>query len=283
MRWLRWLVPGALISAAACGSVDRTALDHQGLPDAGGSVDRGLDAGTPSGAIDAGTTTPIDTGSSTPPVDAGTTTPPPVDAGEPVTPPPIDAGGPTTPPPVDAGSPATPPPTDAGHAPDDAACTACTAFAPIAFCPGTGTCVPYRGCTTAGCAICAMPVTGGDNCANPVMLSSTGRSRLVVSTCGARDDIDTGCGGSGPDLVVGVRVARRGRVVVRMTVPAGVMMNFGYDLLVQSCREQRLGRQCASRSFAATQSLDLTLDAGTYYVYVVTSQGSTVVVETELP
>ncbi len=277
MRWLRWLIPGASLLVVACGSVDRTALDGLNPNDAGtratddvghadlGSPVLGADAGTPTMVTDAGSASDV----------GGTVT---SDVGEPVTPPPIDAGAPA----VDAGIVAS---VDAGVA-TDTGCRACTAFAPVAFCPGSGLgyCLAYQGCTTASCAVCAAPTMGGDDCASAVVLSATGRQRSVVTTCGARDNIDTSCNGAGPDIVVGLRVARRGRVVARMTVPAGVTVNFGYDLLgSMSCANDRIGRQCVSRTAAVTQNMELTLDAGTYYLYVVTSQPTSVVVETELP
>ncbi len=279
MRRLRWLIPGASLLVVACGSVDRTALDGLNPVDAGatatgdvGSADLGspvlgADAGSPMTATDAGSAGERDVGSTVA-----------TDVGEPVTPPPVDGGAPA----VDAGVVAS---VDASVA-TDTGCRACTAFAPVAFCPGSGLgyCLAYQGCTTASCAVCAMPTTGGDDCASAVVLSATGRQRSVVTTCGARDNVDTSCNGAGPDIVVGVRVARRGRVAVRMTVPAGVTMNFGYDLLGStSCANDRIGRQCVSRTAAVTQSTELILDAGTYYLYVVTSQPTSVVVETELP
>jgi len=278
MRWLRWLIPGASLLVVACGTVDRTALDGLNPNDAGtsatsdvGSADLGsrvvaVDAGTQETAPDAGSVGASDVGS------PGAT-----DVGASVTPPPVDAGTPA----VDAGTPVV----DAGVA-TDTGCRACTAFAPVAFCPGTGLgyCLAYQGCTSASCAACATPTAGGDDCGSAVVLSATGRQRSVVTTCGARNNVDTACNSSGPDIVVGVRVARRGRVVVRMTVPAGVTVNFGYDIIAStSCANDRNGRQCVSRTAAVTQSTDLMLDAGTYYLYAVTSQPTTVVVETELP
>ncbi|MDO9020132.1 MAG: hypothetical protein Q7V43_24625 [Myxococcales bacterium] len=283
MRSLRWLAPGALLSLVACGSIDRNALDLPGAADAGGgaSIDQGV---TP--AVDSGAPI-VNTDSGIPPVDAGApVTPPPDDAGSPP-PPPLDAGSPP-PPPLDAGSP--PPPRDAGPPPPvDAggpACRACTAFAPVTFCPGTGAgaCLSYAGCTAEGCATCASALAGGDNCSNPIMITSSGRRRTVVSTCGARNDVSSGCNGrGGPDIVVALRVARRGQVSGRFTVPDGVSVNFGYDLTSRSCRDEATFRQCNSNSTASTQGFDLTLDPGTYYLYVATSAAATIVVDTTLP
>jgi len=286
MRWLRWLIPGASLLVVACGTIDRTALDNVTPNDAAasatddvgsvGSADLGspivgADAGTPATTTDSGNPGGSDVGS---PADAGATvTPAPVDAGSAV----VDAGSAV----VDAGSAVV----DAGVA-TDTGCRACMAFAPVAFCPGTGLgyCLAYQGCTSASCAVCATPTAGGDDCGSAVVLSATGRQRSVVTTCGARNNVDTACGSTGPDIVVGVRVARRARVAVRMTVPTGVTVNFGYDVIGStSCANDRIGRQCVSRTAAVTQSLELTLDAGTYYLYAVTSQPTTVVVETELP
>jgi hypothetical protein len=271
-----------LLSLAACGSVDRDALNAPAA-DAGAQLATDLgaspaaDRGEPVGNTDTGN--PV-----TPPVDAGATVPPPVDAGGP--PPPADAGGP--PPPVDAGGP--PPPVDAGPPPPrDAgapACTACTAFAPVTFCPaaGSGACLSYAGCTSEGCATCASALAGGDNCANPIVITTTGRRRTVVSTCGARNDVTTGCNGrTGPDIVIGLRVARRGQVITRMTVPPGVSVNYGYDFPARSCRDEAALRPCSDNGTSSTQGFDLTLDPGTYYLYVSTSVASTIVVETTLP
>lgn len=284
MRSLRWLAPGALLSLVACGSIDRNALDLPGAADAGGgaSIDQGVtpavDSGAPIANTDSGIL-PLDSGApvTPPPVDAGSPPPPPVDAGSPP-PPPLDAGSPP-PPPRDAGP---PPPVDAGGP----ACRACTAFAPVTFCPGTGAgaCLSYAGCTAEGCATCASALAGGDNCSNPIMITSSGRRRTVVSTCGARNDVSSGCNGrNGPDIVVALRVARRGQVSGRFTVPDGVSVNFGYDLTSRSCRDEATFRQCNSNSTASTQGFDLTLDAGTYYLYVATSAAATIVVDTTLP
>jgi hypothetical protein len=280
MRSLRWLAPGALLSLVACGSVDRNALEGPLEADSGGAfvADTGsmtaVDTDTPSGHTDLGNpTASVDAGSPLPP--------PPMDAGSP--PPPVDAGPPPPPPPVDAGPPPPPPPPrDAG----DPTCRACTAFAPVTFCPGTGAgaCLAYAGCTAEGCAVCASAMAGGDNCSNPIVLSASGQHRTVVSTCGARNDVTTGCNGrGGPDIVLGIRVARRGRVVTRMTVPVGVSVNYGYDFPARSCRDEAAIRPCSDNSNSTTQGFDLTLDAGTYYLYVATTVASTIVVETILP
>ena len=105
----------------------------------------------------------------------------------------------------------------------------------------------------------------------------------MITTCGASNDLDTGCGRSGPDVVVALRVARGGRVVTRFTVPPGVSVNYGYDYPAVMCRNQRFGRPCSDTSTSSTQGFDLTLAAGTVYLYVVTSVPSTIVVETILP
>jgi hypothetical protein len=156
----------------------------------------------------------------------------------------------------------------------------------VTFCPGTGAgaCLSYAGCTSEGCATCASALAGGDNCDNPIMITTSGRRRTVVSTCGARNDVSSGCNGrNGPDIVVALRVARRGQVAARFTVPDGVSVNFGYDLAARSCRDEATLRQCNSNNTATTQGFDLTLDAGTYYLYVATSAAATIVVDTTLP
>jgi len=288
MRSFRWLAPGALLSLVACSSVDRNALDLPGAADAGGSatIDQGVAPAVDSGVQTANTDSGIpsaDAGAPVtpppPPLDAGSPPPPPLDAGSPPPPPPpVDAGSPP-PPPLDAGS---PPPVDAGGP----SCRACTAFAPVAFCPGTGAgaCLSYAGCTADGCATCASALAGGDNCSNPITITATGRRRTVVSTCGARNDVSSGCDGrGGPDIVVALRVARRGQVTARFTVPDGVSVNFGYDFPARSCRDEATFRQCNSNSTATSQGFDLTLDAGTYYLYVATTAAATIVVDTTLP
>jgi hypothetical protein len=290
MRSLRWLAPGALLSLVACGSVDRDALSLAGA-DAGAQVQTDLgpspaaDTGTPTVNTDTGnpvTPPPLDAGGPSPPLDAGGP-PPPLDAGGP--PPPLDAGG--LPPPLDAGP---PPPRDAGPPPPrdtgGPTCTACTAFAPVAFCPGSGagTCLSYAGCSAEGCATCASALAGGDNCDNPILITSTGRRRTVVSTCGARNDVTTGCNGrGGPDIVIGLRVARRGQVIARLTVPAGVSVNYGYDFPARACHDDAVLRPCGDNTTSTTQGFDLTLDPGTYYLYVATTVASTIVVDTTLP
>jgi len=156
----------------------------------------------------------------------------------------------------------------------------------VTFCPGTGAgaCLSYAGCSADGCGVCAAALAGGDNCSNPIVISTSGQRRTVVSTCGARNDISTGCNGrGGPDIVIGLRVARRGRVVTRMTVPSGVSVNYGYDFPARGCRDESLLRPCSDNGNSTTQGFDLTLDAGTYYLYVATTVASTIVVETILP
>ncbi|MDB4928835.1 MAG: hypothetical protein JWM10_1319, partial [Myxococcaceae bacterium] len=74
MRSLRWLAPGALLTLAACGSVDRDALSLPGA-DAGTQLVTDLgappvaDAGAPAANTDTGN--PV-----TPPADAGATVTP---------------------------------------------------------------------------------------------------------------------------------------------------------------------------------------------------------------
>ena len=187
---------------------------------------------------------------------------------------------PTTPP-VDAGS-----PVDVGPVGPPDACHACAAFAPVTFCAGSGACLPYDGCGTDNCSVCAAPATGGDNCASPpVVVNQSGHHRAVFTTCGLADNIDTNCGTAGPDMVIAVTVARAGRVTVVLTSPPGVAMSLGYDVTFasQTCADSRAGRTCNGNTSSNSQTIDITLPAGTYFLYVATTQPATVVVDSTLP
>ncbi len=342
MQVLRRLATAGIFLSAACGSIDRSALDPNAVDDAATTSDTG---GTIPGSDAGGTRTDaagrtdvatlVDVGTiDVPrpddvvivmPVDAG---PPPVDNGPP---PPRDVpaadpcassaacgvctarnncgwcddvgacltgtgSGPnnracasanwswtqrdcptTPPPPVDAGS-----PVDSGTS----TCRACTAFAPVAFCsgPGPGTCLAYDGCGTDGCSTCAAPMLGPDNCATPqTPISGSGRRRAVFTTCGLADDIDTNCGTPGPDMVLAFTVARGGQVDLVLTAPPGVGISLGFDIGPTSCANARTGRFCNGNTSSSTQSVNTMLPAGTYYVYVATSQPATVVVDATLP
>ena len=163
-------------------------------------------------------------------------------------------------------------------------CEACTPFAPVAFCRGTGSgaCLAYAGCRD-GCSICAPAVVAGDTCATAPVISAQGRNRAVFTTCGASDNLNAGCGRNGPDIAVTLRLARTGRVSCRITVPEGVGVVFGYDRLGGRCRDDGLGRACNNTTPQRTQGFDLPLSAGDWTLYIVTTQPSTVVVETDLP
>lgn len=171
------------------------------------------------------------------------------------------------------------PPTD--HPP---ACEACAAFAPVRFCPntGSGACLAYAGCRE-GCSVCAPAVLAGDTCASAPVIATRGRNRTVLTTCGAGDNLNAGCGRSGSDIAITLRVMRAGTVSCRLTVPEGVGLVFGYDRLGGRCREDSIGRTCNNSTPQRTQGFELPLGPGDYTLYVVTTAPSTVVVETELP
>lgn len=163
-------------------------------------------------------------------------------------------------------------------------CESCTAFAPVSFCRGTGSgaCLAYAGCRE-GCGVCAAAAMAGDTCASAPVISAQGRNRTVLTTCGAGDNLNAGCGRNGPDIAFTLRVARTGRVACRLTVPEGVGLVFGYDRLGGRCREDSIGRTCNNATPQRTQGIEITLPPGDYTLYVVTTAPATVVVETELP
>ncbi len=148
----------------------------------------------------------------------------------------------------------------------------------MTFCaaPGTGAGIPSAGCTADSCATCATATAGGDNGSNPITISASGQHRTVITACGASNDLDTvsllPCGWPVAD------VSRRGSLC-----RPGVSVNYGYDCPAVVCRKQRLGRPCSDTRTLSMQGFDLTLAAGTAYLYVVTSVPSTIVVETLLP
>ncbi len=166
-------------------------------------------------------------------------------------------------------------------------CRACTAFAPVQFCPstGSGACLAYAWCNIESCAVCVAATHGGDLCGADVpTITRRGRSRSVFTTCGVADNLDTGCGRSGPDIVVAARTETSGRVALTFTVPAGVDVYVGYDWLGNtSCRAQSLTRTCAGTASSTERSVSAMLLAGTYYAYITTSAPATVVVDAELP
>jgi hypothetical protein len=163
-------------------------------------------------------------------------------------------------------------------------CEACTSFAPVAFCPGTGSgaCLSYAGCAD-GCAVCAAPTAGGDTCANAPVITTRDRSRAVFTTCGASDNLNAGCGRTGPDIAVTLRLANTGRVSVRVTVPEGVGVVFGYDRFGGECRAESSQRACNNADWQRTQGFDQTLSRGDWTLYIATTVPSTVVIETDLP
>lgn len=164
------------------------------------------------------------------------------------------------------------------------ACEACAAFSPVRFCPGTGSgaCLAYAGCRD-GCSVCAPAAVAGDTCASAPVIATRGRNRTVLTTCGAGDNLNAGCGRTGPDIAITLRVMRAGTVSCRLTVPEGVGLVFGYDRLGGRCREDSIGRTCNNSTPQRTQGFELPLGPGDYTLYVVTTAPSTVVVETELP
>lgn len=163
-------------------------------------------------------------------------------------------------------------------------CTACMPFAPVDFCRGTGAgaCLSYAGCAD-GCAVCAAPTAGGDTCTNAPVITTRDRSRAVFTTCGASDNLNAGCGRTGPDIAVTLRVATTGRVSVRVTVPEGVGVVFGYDRLGGECRAESALRACNNSDWQRTQGFDQTLSRGDWTLYIATTVPSTVVIETDLP
>ncbi|MEZ4392319.1 MAG: hypothetical protein R3A48_14615 [Polyangiales bacterium] len=163
-------------------------------------------------------------------------------------------------------------------------CAACTPFSEVAFCPGTGSgaCLAYAGCAD-NCAVCAPATVAGDTCTNAPTITTRGRSRSVFTTCGVSDNLNAGCGRSGPDIAVILRVSRSGPVSARLTVPPGVGVVFGYDRIGGGCRTDSVTRTCNNSTPQRVQGFDLTLGAGDYTLYIVTTAPSTVVIETNLP
>ena len=163
-------------------------------------------------------------------------------------------------------------------------CEVCTPFAPVAFCPGTGAgaCLSYAGCAD-GCSVCAPPTVAGDTCSNAPVITTRDRSRAVFTTCGASDNLSAGCGRTGPDIAVTLRVATTGRAIVRVTVPEGVGVVFGYDRAGGACRSESSQRACNNATPQRTQGFDVTLNQGDWTLYIVTTVPSTVVIETDLP
>jgi len=163
-------------------------------------------------------------------------------------------------------------------------CTACTPFSSVEFCRGTGSgaCLAYAGCAD-GCSVCAPATVGGDTCANAPVITTRDRSRAVFTTCGASDNLNAGCGRTGPDIAVTLRIATTGRANVRVTVPEGVGLVFGYDRFGGPCRNESMLRACNNGSFQRTQGFDQTLTQGNWTLYIVTTVPSTVVIETDLP
>ncbi len=151
-------------------------------------------------------------------------------------------------------------------------CEVCTPFAPVAFCPGTGAgaCLSYAGCAD-GCSVCAPPTVAGDTCSNAPVITTRDRSRAVFTTCGASDNLNAGCGRTGPDIAVTLRVATTGRTTVRVTRAGG------------ACRNDSSQRACNNATPQRTQGFDVTLNQGDWTLYIVTTVPSTVVIETDLP
>lgn len=178
----------------------------------------------------------------------------------------------------------TPPPDVVTPVDRPTVCEACTAFAPVDFCPGTGmgACLSYAGCAD-GCAVCAAATVGGDSCANAPVITTRDRSRAVFTTCGASDNLNAGCNRTGPDIAVTLRIARTGRATARITVPEGVGVVFGYDRFGGACRSDSAQRACNNATPQRTQGFDETLTQGDWTLYIVTTVPSTVVIETDLP
>lgn len=235
------------------------------------------------------------------PMDAATAAPdvvqpPPMDA---VTPPPADVVVPppdvVAPPPPDVVVPrpdVVAPPVDVVAPRPDVVvpqdvppvCERCEPFSPVAFCRGSGSgaCLAYAGCVDR-CARCVAPTLAGDRCATAPVISARGRSRSAFTTCGATDNQSVGCGRSGLDIAVTLRVSRPGRVVVSMTVPEGAGVFFGYDRLPGMCRDETSSRACNDATPARTQGFDLPLAPGDWNLYIGTTAPTTVVIDAELP
>lgn len=242
------------------------------------------DTGAP--PVDTGIAPPDDTGVA-PPVDTG---PQPVDAG----PPPVDAGPPpmdVPAPPVDVPTPPVdvpPPPVDVPAPPVDTGpmCMPCMGGPPGAVrfcgastCPGAG----VVGCTN-NCATCTPPPSlRGNTCQTAPLIDGRGQVRTLLTTCGAADNLSIGCNRAGPDIAVGFRVQTRGRTRGTFTVPQGTIVNFGYSNRNEPCTNTTTQRVCNNAEARSTQSFDLLLDAGVYYLYVVTSQPTTIVFDLDLP
>jgi hypothetical protein len=107
----------------------------------------------------------------------------------------------------------------------------------------------------------------------------------VLTTCGATDNLETGCGRAGLDIVFAVRVATRGTVTLTYTAPRGVSLWIGFDPIGGgTCRDRSVSRVCVGGSDASnTRMSSAMLLAGTYYVYAATSVAATIVVDAQLP
>ena len=166
-------------------------------------------------------------------------------------------------------------------------CRACGPAAPPEFCAGTGVgyCLAAVSCVS-GCGTCVVPLRTGNRCGSDVFVMSTpGRQRYIFTTCGATDELSIGCGRNGPDVVVAFRVDNPGRVNLTYTVPRGVEVYVGFDSSNgTTCRDTvSSGRVCAGNDPTNVRTSNATLNRGTYYLYVMTTIESTVVIDAELP
>ena len=263
------VVVACLAVTAACSDADPSTLTPLGaLPDAQTSVDA-TTVDRPASPMDV-PVAPIDDGP--PPIDDG---PPPVDSG----PPPIDNG----PPPVDNG----PPPVDVPTPPPDVPmCRACSATP--SFCPGGGAaaCIDVEFCAS-GCPRCVTPVLLGDRCASAPLIDARATVQQAFTTCGAADDLSVGCNREGNDIVLGFRVAVRGRAIQRFIAPPGVTLNVATrgrnEACVDTVSSASAAPRCVNDAPQSAVTLDRVLDPGIYYVYVLTSRPASVILVSTLP
>lgn len=264
------VVVACLAVTAACSDADPGTLSRPGaMPDAQTSVDASA-VDRPTAPMDV-PVAPPDNGPApidvpTPPPDSG---PPPVD----VPTPPPDNG----PPPVDV---PTPPP-------DVPMCRPCSATP--SFCPGGGgasACLDIEFCAS-GCPRCVTPVLLGDRCATAPVIDARATTQHAFTTCGAADNLSVGCDRAGNDIVIGFRVAVRGRAIQRFWVPPGVTLNVatrGRNApCVDTVSTSSQAPDCVNNTPQSTVTIDRVLDPGIYYVYVLTSRPASVILQSTLP
>lgn len=262
------VVAACLAATAACSDADPSTLTPLGAPpDAQSSTDAtAVDRPSPSMDVPVA---PVDSGP--PPVDVPT---PPVDV-----PPPVDSG----PPPVDVPTPPVDVPTPP---PDVPMCRPCSATP--SFCAGSGAaaCLDVEFCAS-GCPRCVTPVLLGDRCASAPLIDARATVQQAFTTCGAADDLSVGCNREGNDIVLGFRVAVRGRAVQRFIAPPGVTLSVATRGRNEACVDTVSSASAAPRCFndapQGTVTLDRVLDPGIYYVYLLTSRPASVILQSTLP